>query len=344
MDNSTFQKIQDLLSTHETIGVVVGQNPTVDDMGAALSLYLHITSLGKKTTIASPTDPIVEISSLVGIDRVKNNLDGDGGDLIVSFPYRDNEIQKVSYTIEDGFLNIVVKAGENGLTFGESDVRYRRGGGVPTLLFVVGTPRLSDLGSIFNPEKLKDTVVVNVDNKRDNQGFGDVVLVSTNFSSVSEQMARLLSYLNPDLDTDIAQNLLSGISYATDNFQSPQTSYLAFEMASVLLKRGAQRTGVQVASRPQQAPVLEEGSFMQPVAQSVRPVLQQPQQRGQQRRDQQRNQQPQQQNQAQPQKRDDPSSQGSSGQAVQVQGKKPEEKKQTPDWLMPKVYKGPTNI
>lgn len=324
MDNATFQRIQDLLRTHEAIGVAVGQNPNIDDMGAALSLYLYLTSLGKKVTVASPTDPIVEISSLVGIDKVKNALDGDGGDLIVSFPYKDNEIQKVSYTIEDGFLNIVVKAGENGLTFAEQEVRYRRGGGVPTLLFVVGTPKLSDLGNLFNAEELKDTLVVNIDNKRDNQGFGDTVIVSPNYSSVSEVMAQMITYLNPNIDADIAQNLMSGISFATNNFQSPNTSYLAFEMAGVLLKKGAQRAAVQSAARPQ-APLIEEGSFMQPVREQ-RPQSQHNQQQGRQN---QGRQQPQ-----QAQKRDD----------VPQQVKRPEEKKQTPDWLMPKVYKGPTNI
>ena len=34
---------------------------------------------------------------------------------------------------------------------------------------------------------------------------------------------------------------MSGISFATDNFQKPNTSFLAFEMASILMKNGALR-------------------------------------------------------------------------------------------------------
>ena len=184
---------------------------------------------------------IVAISSLFGIDKVKTALSRDGGDLIVSFPYKEGEIEKVSYTLEDGYLNIVVKAGEQGLSFIEQDVKYKRLGGLPTLLFVVGTPRLSDLGDLFDPEVLKDTTVVNIDNKADNQGFGDIVMVSPRYSSVSEQIADLLLFLGMHIDVDAAQNLLSGISFATNNFQDPKTSVLAFEMVAMLLKSGAVR-------------------------------------------------------------------------------------------------------
>ncbi|MDP3987596.1 MAG: hypothetical protein Q8P80_00425 [Candidatus Levybacteria bacterium] len=244
MDNATFQAIKDVLVKNESLGIVVGKNPSIDDMGAALSLYLSLKQLNKNVSIASPQEPIVELSSLVGINKVKKNLDsggGGGGDLVVSFPYREGEIEKVSYTLEEGFLNIVVKAGDNGLSFSDSEVKFKRGGGYPTALFIVGTPRLADLGELFDPSALKDTTVINIDNKSENQGFGDIVYVSPAFSSVCEQMVNLLSFLGVDLETDIAQNLLHGISFATDNFQNPKTSFSTFETAAALMKKGAVR-------------------------------------------------------------------------------------------------------
>src|SRR3989344_3223829 len=111
MDKLILEKIKDLLSTNDNIGIAVGRNPGVDEMGAALALYLALTQAGKRTSIASPTEPIVEIASLVGIDRVKKNFEGDkSGDLTVSFPYKEGEIEKISYTLEEGKLNILVKA------------------------------------------------------------------------------------------------------------------------------------------------------------------------------------------------------------------------------------------
>lgn len=261
MNNETAQRLKDLIAQNNSIGILVGRNQSMDQMAAALGLYLTLKSLGKTVSVASPSNPLVEISSLVGIDKVKKALEGgEGGDLIVSFPYKEGEIEKVSYTLEGGYLNIIVKPGELGLSFDQRDVEYKHGGGAaPTLVFVIGTQRLSDLGNLFNPEAMKDTTVVNIDNRQDNQGFGDVVLVSNRFSSVSEQVTHLIVTLGYNLDQDSAQNLLSGISAATGNFQKQSTTPVAFEMAAVLMKKGALRD--TRGNRVQQSPS-EGGSFL----------------------------------------------------------------------------------
>ncbi len=235
------QKIKDLLAENDNIGIAVGRNPGIDEMAAALSLYLAL-SADKKVTVVCPTEPIVEVSSLVGIDKLKKSFDGGStGDLTVSFPYKEGEIEKISYTLEEGKLNILVKAGENGLSFNEGDVGYKRAGAVPGLIFVVGTPRISDLGTAFDMDTLKDSKVVNIDYKPENQGFGDVPLLGKNASSVSELMVNFISSLNLKMDIDTTSNLLVGIIDATDNFQDSATSALAFETAAILLKKGAIR-------------------------------------------------------------------------------------------------------
>ncbi|MBF8249548.1 MAG: hypothetical protein HW400_149 [Candidatus Levybacteria bacterium] len=242
MDNIMLEKIKDLLANNEKIGITVGKNPGVDEMAAALALYLALSETKKEISVVCPTDPIVEVSSLVGIDKVKKSFAGDeSGDLTVTFPYKEGEIEKISYTLEEGKLNILVKAGVDGLSFNEKDVEFRRKGTAPGLVFVVGTPRISDLGTAFEMEVLKDSKIINIDYKPENQGFGDVPLLGKNASSVSELMANFISSLDLKMDEDIASNLLAGIIGATDNFQSANTSPLAFETAAMLLKKGAVR-------------------------------------------------------------------------------------------------------
>ena len=96
MDKNIIQKLKDVIAKSNNIGIAVGNQPSIDEMGAALSLYLLLRNANKKVSIASPSDPIVEISSLVGIDRVQKQFGGDAGDLVVSFPYEEGEIEKVS--------------------------------------------------------------------------------------------------------------------------------------------------------------------------------------------------------------------------------------------------------
>lgn len=242
MDNAVLEKIKDLLAKNENIGIAIGKDPGIDEMAAGLSLYLALSEASKKVTIVCSTDPVVKVSSLVGINKVKRSFGGDSkGDLTVSFPYKEGEIEKISYTLEEGKLNILVKAGENGLSFNEKDIEYKREGTAPGLVFVVGTPRISDLGTAFDMETFKNSKVINIDYKPENQGFGDIPLLGSNASSVSELMTSFISSLNLKMDVDIASNLLTGIIDATNNFQRSNTSALAFESASLLLKKGAVR-------------------------------------------------------------------------------------------------------
>lgn len=270
MDNTSLQRFKDALNQNDRVAVVVGKNPSIDEMGAALSLYLSLKASNKAVSIASPSQPIVEHSSLVGIDEVRGTIGTSAGDLVVSFPYQEGEIEKVSYTIENGMLNIVVKAGENGLTFQEQDVKFSRGGGVPSLIITVGVAQLVELGDMLQSDALREVMIVNIDTDPNNEGYGDIVLVSPQYSSLSEYMATLILSNGFPMDVDGAQNLMNGISYATNNFQNPNTSYYAFEIVAELMRRGAVRIQAQ---QPVQTP-----SYMQP----------QPQPQNQQRNQQQR--------------------------------------------------------
>ena len=68
MDNQALQKIKDTIASSQQVTIAVSQNPTIDQMAAALSLSLSLQAQSKKVTVVSPTEPIVELSSLVGID------------------------------------------------------------------------------------------------------------------------------------------------------------------------------------------------------------------------------------------------------------------------------------
>ena len=241
------QRLKDIFEKSGTFAVVVGQNYTIDEMGSALSISLTLKSIGKDVSVISSKDPIVEVSSLVGIDSVRPNFESNTGDLIVSFPYQQDEIGKVSYTLENGLLNIIVKPKDAPLSFGEKDVIFKRSGALPQVIICIGVKRISELQTFFDVQSLKDTTIVNIDRSGSNEGFGDIVVVGQGASSVAEQVANLMLSLGYPFDEDTAQNLMSGIVAGTGNFQSPRTSSLAFEMAGILLRNGAKRE----AARPQ---------------------------------------------------------------------------------------------
>lgn len=349
MDNQTFQRIKDLITQHQSIGVVIKPNPSLDEMAGALGMYLVLLKMNKAASIACPTDVVVGLSSLVGIQKVGKTLGaatGKGGNLTVSFPYKDGEIEKVSYTQENGALNILVQAGPNGLNFTQQDVKFMQSGGaMPTLLFAIGVPNLQEVASIIASEQVSSMTVVNIDNKVENTKYGDVVVVAPRFSSVSEQVADFLTLLEPqiELDKDASQNLFDGISFATKDYTSQNTSYLAFEMAGILMKKGALRyktPGAQVAPGQNvnqyfppvqnnpvvQQPVISVQPAMpvqQPVQQTFQPTVSQPM--------------------VQPmgQMPVEPIQMPVNPQPMQNMPIQPVQSTETPaDWLAPKVYKG----
>jgi nanoRNase/pAp phosphatase (c-di-AMP/oligoRNAs hydrolase) len=255
------QRLKEIFDKNGAFAIVVGQNYSVDEMGSALSIYLTLESINKNVSIISAKQPLVEVSNLVGIDQVKPNFESKSGDLIVSFPYQNDEIGKVSYTLESGLLNIIVKPKNEPLSFGEKDVIFKRSSETPEVLITVGVKRISELQAFFDVQSLKDTVIVNIDKVGNNEGFGDVVIVNHSSSSVSEQVASLIMSLDYQMDPDVAQNLMSGVIAATGNFQSPKTSSLAFEMAGVLLRNGARRE----VARPQREPARTPAQFGYPL-------------------------------------------------------------------------------
>jgi hypothetical protein len=344
MDNLTINKIREAIGKYKSIAIAAPIDPTVDEMGAALGLYLSLEDLGKTLSIATPNTPLVEVSSLVGIDEVQTDFGSATGDLVVSFPYREGEIEKVSYTRDENFLNIVVKAGEKGLNFSEKDVKFTRGAAGIELLFVVGAARIADLGQLFNPQALKDTIVVNLDNKSDNQGYGDIVITSTKFSSVSEIITNVILSAGLKMDLDIAQNLMLGIATATNNFQDAQTSSLAFEMAGILMRNGALRP---TSSVPQRRKLTEDFAPVeeQPFSETGFDYPQMTKASGEWERDLKPD--------ARPQFTPQPAPVQPKLQPIQqpvqtpVQAQpKPQVQNDNPpeDWLEPKIYKGSTNF
>lgn len=315
------QRLREIFEKDGAFAIIAGESYEIDEMGAALSLYLALTSHGKDVSIASSKQPLVEVSNLVGIDRVKSSYESKNGDLVVSFPYQADEIGKVSYTLESGFLNIIVKPKENALSFGEKDVLFKRSGEVPSVLITVGVKRLSELSSLFSIEALKDTTIVNIDKPGNNEGFGDIVIMGQGASSVSEQVANILITLAYPIDVDIAQNLMSGIIASTQDFQSSQTSSLAFEMAGILLRNGAVRESLRAApSRSQMfAPPKKVQPYMNPLdnvqAPSVSSLGQAPK-----------------------------TVRSVPPQAIREFPREQKKDEAPPDWLGPKIFKGSTNV
>lgn len=235
---SDFSQLQQTLTTAQTIFIIFPQKLNQDEVAAGLSLFLSLKKAGKQASVFCSRQMTVEFSSLIGVDRVKNKLEGKN--LIISFDYIEDSIEKVSYNIENNKFNLVVQPKEGYPPLSTDKIRYSYSGGNVDLFLLIGTSSFQDLGDIYFENK---------------SAFeqGKVFSLNTtdlNAVSHSEIVANLLAYLKLPIDEDIASNLLVGIEMATASFSSPKTGPATFEAAAFCLKAGGRRPGTKVHLKP----------------------------------------------------------------------------------------------
>jgi len=239
-NQASFAPVQQILATAQSVLVVAPKNPNLDKIAASLALFLSLKKAGKSVVVACPDEMTVEFSPLVGVDKIAQQLGGKN--LIISFDYIEDSIEKVSYNIEDNKFNLLIRPKTGFPPLSADKVNYSYSGGAD-LIFVIGAQSLEDLGSLYAQESklYSQNSVVNIDVNAKNTQFGKINLTDPTTSSCSEIIASLISSLKLPIDQDIASNLLLGMEETTEGFTSPGTTAVTFEAAAFCLRAGGRR-------------------------------------------------------------------------------------------------------
>lgn len=256
-------KVRDLLAKARDILIVTHERPTDDSVGSSLALYLGLTSLGKKVSIACPDAMTVGLGSYIGVNKIVNDLAAKKN-FIISLDYIDGSIEKVSYNIEGDKFNLVIEPRQGFESFSPEKVNYSYASVNADLIVAVNTIHLGGLKKLYegNKDLFAGKPLVNVDRHLNNAMYGMVNLVDTAASTTAEIVARILSMLGVKLTVDIATNLLNAVYGGTGNFTAANVSAGAFDVASVSLKAGGKRFGV---IPPQEEKPFEETVAPQPM-------------------------------------------------------------------------------
>jgi hypothetical protein len=226
-------------------------------MGSTLALYLGLTGLGKKVTVACPDAMIVEHSNFVGANKVITSLGKKN--FVISLDYVDGSIEKVSYNIEGDKFNLVIEPRPGFDIFNQDKVHYSYAGSNAQVIFTVDTIHLGGLKKLFDEDKelYASKPVINIDRHPNNAHYGHTNMVDGQSSSTAEVVAYLLNGLGVAMTPDIATNLLNELYGATNNFQHTNVRAEAFELAAQALKAGGKRF-VSAVATPEEVPVKEQ--------------------------------------------------------------------------------------
>ncbi|MFA6080992.1 MAG: DHH family phosphoesterase [Patescibacteria group bacterium] len=240
MDNNqnTLARIQEITTKCRSAVIIIPPNPSIDAIASSTSLYLALNKMGKTVSIACSQK--VQ-SDLVASDKIQNIIGAGGDSLMVSFPYTDGAIDKVDYNIQGESFNLVVTPRPGQQKLNPNQVKFSYTGGLVDVIFVIDSPTLNSLGTIYseNQNQFNGKDIINIDRHLTNAYYGTVNYVNKTISSISELILSILQTLGTEIDRDMATNLYAGSAASTNNFTSYSTNAETFEHIAALLRLGA---------------------------------------------------------------------------------------------------------
>lgn len=302
--DNTLNQINEAVTKGTSGVIVIPANPTNDAIASGTALYLGLSKLGKNVALLGVNS---SDSQLAAADKIQNTFTTKGDNLVISFPYTDGSIDKVDYNIQGETFNLIITPRQGQPKLDQNKVQYSYSGGAVDFIITVDAPNLNSLGSIYNDnqKEFQGKTIINIDRHLINNMFGTINYINKTSSSTSELTLKILKNLQVEIDKDMATNLYSGLTGATNFFSSYSVNADTFDAAATLLKLGAVKKapmrapGAQyptpqqsVMPAQQSAQTFPQQSYKKPVVsppmqsisqQPVRPMQQQQQQQTQSR-------------------------------------------------------------
>ncbi|HSW89257.1 MAG TPA: hypothetical protein VLH19_00085 [Patescibacteria group bacterium] len=267
-DLSSLEPLKNVLSTPKKILILMSPAPNTDVAATALGLGVALQAAGHDVQVASPADMRVEFSRLVGVDKVKKKI--ANRNLVVSFPYSEDRVEKVSYNIsEDGNrFNLIIAPKTNAPPLDPAQVQYDYAGAEAEVVITVGVSQFNELGNMYEQDRNVMEGAQSLALTLFPVGtFANYQADAQGLSCMSELGVKLCEYFNLPLLQDEANNFLFGLEAATNGLSSPTMTADTFELVAKLLRAGAKRQpmGQHNTIQPNQLP-FTQNSVPQPKA------------------------------------------------------------------------------
>lgn len=242
MEPTPKQQAVSLIGRSQRILIVPGR-PDGDSIGSGIGMYLMLKKMGKEVDVAV-MDPVSNsYQFLPEIDKIQFELKG-ARDLVITLANPDTEPDKLSYSFQEGKLNIVISPKQG--VYSQEDASFTLGSIKYDLIITLDAPDLTQLGTVFveHPTIFKEIPVLNIDHHASNSYFGAVNLIDLTATSACEILVSLAEALGVELDSDIATALLTGIVSDTGSFQHSNTTPKSLTVAAQLVALGAKQQDI----------------------------------------------------------------------------------------------------
>ncbi len=254
------QQIVDKIKDSANILVTVGQNPSVDELSAALGLTMMLNKLGKHGT-AVMSGAIPPAITFLDPEKTFENTVDSLRDFIIALD--KEKADHLRYKVDGDVVKIFITPYRT--TIGESDLEFSQGDYNVELVLALGVKDEAQLDTALEAHGriLHDATVATIDNEGEPSSFGSIDWRDETASSLCEMLVSLSEAIKGDkplLDEQISTALLTGIVAATDRFSNERTSSKVMTMSAQLMAAGANQQLIAAkledanAIRPAEAP------------------------------------------------------------------------------------------
>ena len=232
-------QLKPIIDESKTLLLLLPTNPPFDTVAAGLGMYLALRGQ-KEVSIACETQMTVEHNRLVGGNKISPEVGNKN--LVIRFKnYRADDIERVSYDIENGEFRLTVIPKPKNSAPQKEHVHVAYSGVAATTLLLIGGGHEDHFPLLKSPETTGLKKVHIGVRSLSITGGQNILSLARPASSVSELVVSLLRDIGLALESDVATNLLMGIEEETKNFTTPEVTAETFETISILMRSGGSR-------------------------------------------------------------------------------------------------------
>jgi len=236
------QQIQEMIKRSSRPLVAVAKGAGADGYASALGIAEAMTKLKKPVDIVAAEGPTPkQLKFLKNYDQIQPTIEG-----LEKFTIKLNidqtKVDELAYNVEGNELHIHLTP-KSGI-WGQQDIKTDKSGYRYDLIISIGAPDLTAHDHIFHnhAEFFFTTPIINIDHSPANEHYGQLNLVDTTATAVSEVSHSLINLIEPSLvNEDVATAFLAGMIAKTKSFKTPNVTPRTLKTASTLMGNGARR-------------------------------------------------------------------------------------------------------
>lgn len=238
-DTNAKQQIVDKIKKSSTILVTVSNNPSVDELSAALGLTLLLNKMEKHAT-AVFSGAIPPAITFLDPEKTFENTVDSLRDFIIALD--KEKADHLRYKVDGDVVKIFITPYRTTIT--SDDLDFSQGDYNVELVLALGVKSQDHLDTalIAHGRILHDATVATITAGTDKSDLGNIDWFESGASSLSEMLVSLADSLKGEkalLDEQVATAFLTGIVAATDRFSNNRTSSKVMTIAAQLMAAGA---------------------------------------------------------------------------------------------------------